>query len=343
MTGTTHESSRARATPMAMPSAGHARPGSRQFRFESEQVGDGLHVLALPYTPTSPVNVFALAGDDGVWLVDAGDSTPESQESLDAQLRALGYGVGDVRAVLVSHRHPDHTGGIQRFAEAGAEVLVHPLDVRQDVRSVTQAWFRRHGMADPPEPIRYPARPPLPAARLLEDGEILRWGSATLEVIHCPGHSPGLVCFLDRARRLLFTSDHLMRRAPTPMLSSGEDGWDPLGAYLASVRKLRGLPVDTVLPGHGRPFGHLDRRVDEVLHAAEARFARVRERLAREPATAFDLVGLEGLEVRSTWATAGSPAARFALTQVLAHLRHLEHLGEVVCRTDGERIVWALA
>ena len=66
--------------------------------------------------------------------------------------------------------------------------------------------------------------------------------------LHMPGHTPGLVCLYERARRLVFSDDHLLERiSPNPLIDLGPDGRDgffrPLVAYLASVPNVLVVPA----------------------------------------------------------------------------------------------------
>ena len=87
--------------------------------------------------------------------------------------------------------------------------------------------------------------------RLLEDGDVIDLGNRKLEALHLPGRSPGGLGFWEEETGSLFTSD---------MLYDGDHGpaWPPDDppAYVASLKRLRALPVSRVYPGH---YGPLDR------------------------------------------------------------------------------------
>ena len=75
-------------------------------------------------------------------------------------------------AILLTHGHYDHTGGISLIQKrTGAPLYAHPGDAPMLRRSIT---------------VHHP----------LEDGEALRLGGLSVKVLHTPGHSPGSVCFL---------------------------------------------------------------------------------------------------------------------------------------------------
>lgn len=98
------------------------------------------------------------------------------------------------------------------------------------------------------------------ATELLEDGNVIGLGGRSLEVLHLPGRTPGSLGLWEAESGSLFTSD---------MLYDGDHGpaWPPDDpqAYVASLKRLRGLPFTRVYPGH---YGPLDRvRALEVIDA----------------------------------------------------------------------------
>ena len=77
-----------------------------------EQVRSGLWSIPVPIpdNPLRYVLVYALDGGDGVALVDAGWNTDEAWQALHDGLAQAGGSIADVRAVVVTHIHPDHFG-----------------------------------------------------------------------------------------------------------------------------------------------------------------------------------------------------------------------------------------
>ena len=87
--------------------------------------------VPIPNNPLRYVLVYALELDSGVALVDAGWPTDDAWEALNAGLVEAGGSIGDVRAVVVTHLHPDHYGLAGRVREAsGAWVGLHPADAK---------------------------------------------------------------------------------------------------------------------------------------------------------------------------------------------------------------------
>lgn len=147
-------------------------------------------------------------GADEVVIVDPGPDDDEHINRL-AQL-------GPIAVVLITHRHGDHTDGIDKLVAAtGARV-----------RAVGSGFLRRLGA-----PLRH--------------GETVEAAGLRIGVMATPGHTADSLCFvLDDA---VLTGDTVLGRGTTVI--DHEDG--SLADYFDSLRRLQGLGARTVLPGHG--------------------------------------------------------------------------------------------
>lgn len=224
-------------------------------------VGDGIHRL------TNGVVNFYLVEDAGaLTLVDAG--APGDWQTLVATLRSIGRSPADVRAVLLTHGHSDHTGFAERArSEAGATVRIHRADVDRATKGTTSKNEAGYG--------RYLLR--LEAYRTLigltrrgglkivpvaevcafEDGETLDVPGRP-RVVHAPGHTAGSCALLFESRNVLITGDALSTRNPLTGRKGPQIAPDGLNQdseqALRSLDLLAPLPADVVLPGHGDPW-----------------------------------------------------------------------------------------
>lgn len=176
-----------------------------------------------------------------------------------AVLIDTGLGVADIRAVverltglpvlvLTTHVHWDHIGGHQFFpefavheAEAGWISEKFPLPL-----AAVKANLLREPCAFPQgfDPGAYRIFQGAPA-RILRDGERVELGGRWLTVLHTPGHSPGHCCFYEPERKYLFSGDLIYEGC----LDAFYPTTDPLD-FMKSVRRVAGLEVERVLPGH---------------------------------------------------------------------------------------------
>jgi glyoxylase-like metal-dependent hydrolase (beta-lactamase superfamily II) len=151
---------------------------------------------------------YFLPGPDGWTVVETGPST--CSEELLAGLAAAGIAREEVRRVLVTHIHLDHSGGLGHVAESlpNAELYAHRagvphlVDPSRLVVSARRAWGAASDrLWGPIVPV------PAPRIHALDGGEALPLAGGTLRVIATPGHARHHLAFLDSATGALMTGD----------------------------------------------------------------------------------------------------------------------------------------
>jgi glyoxylase-like metal-dependent hydrolase (beta-lactamase superfamily II) len=237
-------------------------------------------------------NTYLVGGTDGVIVIDPGPND-------DAHLSSVAAAVADVNvvAVLLTHKHPDHAEAAERCAEMLDTVIAAN------------------------------ARPQRPNDVPVGDGQRVGGGGTFLTAIATPGHSSDHLCFVLEDERILFTGDHILGRGTTVVAYPDGD----MAAYMASLERLRGLPVDRFYPGHGPVIEEPARVVDEYIAHRKEREAQVLDGLAGGPATPEELVARIYTDVDPVL----HPVAAMS---VRAHLAELAQRGRAV--QDGDR--WRL-
>src|SRR5690349_13753408 len=97
---------------------------------EAREVAPGIWKITLPIPfPLRTVNVYAAVGNNSWALVDAGIGVPEARAAFWEGLQRIGLTVDALRAIVLSHDHPDHIGLSGELQEqSGAAVYMHPID-----------------------------------------------------------------------------------------------------------------------------------------------------------------------------------------------------------------------
>lgn len=131
-----------------------------------------------------PHGLSALLVDTGQGLALFDGGLPESAPVIEANIRALGFRLHEVKWIFNSHAHADHAGGIAALArDSGAQVLA----------SFGGAAAMALGGADRDDP-QYgsaPAYPPVRGVRVVHDGQTVRLGNVAVTAHYTPGHTPG--------------------------------------------------------------------------------------------------------------------------------------------------------
>jgi N-acyl homoserine lactone hydrolase len=233
-----------------------------------------LTMLDREFTPPLPIWAWAIEHPEGVIVVDTGETARVMQpghfprwhpyfhlavkfevrpeQEIGPQLRELGIEPGDVRRVVITHMHTDHSGGLEHFPDS--EIMVSSTEMK--VASGTMGRLRGflpNRWPDWFEPTRFETRAEAfgPFDRSLPVTD-----AGDVRILPTPGHTPGHVSVvLDEGEQLvLFAGDTSYDQE---MLVEGAiDGVSPKPKEARdTMRRIRELAADrptVYLPGHDR-------------------------------------------------------------------------------------------
>jgi glyoxylase-like metal-dependent hydrolase (beta-lactamase superfamily II) len=168
-------------------------------------------------------------------VIDPGDDIERVQ-------RVLAQHHLHAKYIVATHAHIDHVGGIEKLQQAtDAGVVMHQADLPLYQNLALQAEW-----------MGVPSPGVANVDQFLQEGDTLRCGALTLEVLHTPGHSPGsLSLHLPGENQRIFSGDTLFQGS-----IGRTDLWGgSLEEILRSIReRLLIFPDQTpVFPGHGAP------------------------------------------------------------------------------------------
>jgi hydroxyacylglutathione hydrolase len=177
-------------------------------------------VLGLnPGMMTGPGTNTYLVGRRDPILVDTGIGLPEYVPLLERDLGERGW--TRPARVILTHRHPDHLGGVAH------------LRARFPGLRVAKMIHRDSNLPEGIEDLR--------------QGQIVAGDGVTLEPIYTPGHASDHLCYYLREEKAVFTGDVVLGGSTTVIPSGDGD----LGDYMASLRRLQALDVKRIYPAHG--------------------------------------------------------------------------------------------
>jgi len=181
-------------------------------------------------------DVYKIKGDGNVYvilkpevvIIDAGDAVDNLHIKNEVEKIVA---LKDVKKVLLTHLHYDHTGNVDLFPNA--EVYASEVAIKNYKKSPRDFFF--HGISSKSDSI-------------LRNAKALGNEVNGLKVVECPGHTRGSVAFLDEKRKLLFSGDTLFRDGVgrTDLPNSLPDDMS------GSVDRLKGLLDEgyRLMPGH---------------------------------------------------------------------------------------------
>ena len=313
----------------------------------AKEILSGLYQLKVPI-PNNPIGhvlPYLIPGDDGYTLVDSGWNTPEAFAALEAELKEVSVSFDQIKRLLITHVHPDHYGLAGKIKEVcGAEVIVHQRErdfIRSRYRQPGQLlermanWLIENGVPEDEMPDMQQSSMPARAFVVPVDPDTVLWGGETLdfgvyrfEVFWTPGHSPGHICFYERAQRVLLTGDHVLPTVtPNVSLHPQQQG-NPLGDYLASLERLMPLEVEEVLPAHEYSFPDLQGRLREIADHHDTRLDEMLAIVGDDGATAYDVASAI-IWTTGTFDSFSHWTRRAAISETLAHLEYMVYQGRL--------------
>ncbi len=166
---------------------------------------------------------------DGLILIDVGYE--ETADIVCESLNTLGYDVKDVKIILLSHGHYDHSDGVPKIVkQSGAKVYLFREDVKYLKGFLPDVYFR--------------------------DGDVIRLGNTEIKVLHTPGHTEGVASFFWNVEEngKIFRAGMFGGAGVNQLKKGFLDKYDCSYRlrwhFLQSIQRLRGETVDLFVGNH---------------------------------------------------------------------------------------------
>lgn len=268
---------------------------------ECHDIAPGVRRLTAPNPGpmTGPGTNTYILGDDEIVVLDPGVDDKAHLSAIVAEAP------GPISQVLVTHKHPDHTGGAAELsAMTGAPVLGEATPLA--------------GVYDPDFALD----------DTLTHGQIMTCGGYRLEAVYTPGHTPDHLCFLLREQGLLFAGDAVMADVTVVIIPPDGD----MRTYFDTLETLQHVPMSAIAPAHGRVLDEPVAEVEHIITHRAEREAQVLNQLAEDSGSTAELAQRIYPEVPES-------LRGMAQAQLAAHLFKLEADG-CVHRIGDQR--WTL-
>ncbi|HEX7034866.1 MAG TPA: subclass B3 metallo-beta-lactamase [Pseudomonadales bacterium] len=214
---------------------------------EPFEIVDGIY-----YVGTRGLAAYLVTSDAGHVLIDG--TLPDAAAQIERNVERLGFRLSDVKILLNSHAHFDHSGGLAELKRrSGAQLFAHAADV-----AALEGGF--YLGSEEREDWR---TPPVEVDRALQDGDVVALGGRELVLHHMPGHTPGCSSWGTTARhgderyRVLFFCSATVaanRLVGPPQYPGIADD------YRRTFERARSLRVDIPLAAHPEFFDLLEKR-----------------------------------------------------------------------------------
>jgi metallo-beta-lactamase class B len=234
---------RAQTTPPAPPAAKQSsHPESWNTPTEPFHLIDNVY-----YVGTRGLASYLFKTRDGLILLDG--ALPESAPLIEAHIQKLGFKLSDVKILLNSHAHYDHSGGLAQLKkDTGARLYAMDGDV-----SALEGGFYLGS-----ENEKDKSAPPVKVDKVLKDGDTVSLGGVTLKAHLTPGHTRGCTSWGQTVNHqgkpyelLVFCSATVAANRITPPLQYP----GIVEAYRKTFAKAKAMKVDIFLAPHPEFFG----------------------------------------------------------------------------------------
>lgn len=198
------------------------------------------------------MNVYLIEDEGGMTMFDAGIS------DMTKRLRKAAAPYGGIKRIVLGHSHPDHRGVAKKFSEEGVPIYCHGEEVADAESDGGMHYFRfsrlplRPGRFAMPLLLKIWDGGPLDIEATVSEGDSI----AGFEVVHLPGHAPGLIGLYRESDGLVLGSDTIYTVDPLTGFSGRPrvplDGFNlDTEVAKASILKLSAIAPKKIWGGHG--------------------------------------------------------------------------------------------
>ncbi|MHA1902869.1 MAG: MBL fold metallo-hydrolase [Candidatus Thorarchaeota archaeon] len=260
------------------------------------------------------VNCYIIEGEP-LTIVDTGVKSEKSLEGLGDGLQKLGYEIGDIEQILVTHGHVDHFGLASTIVREAKSKTGNTIPVRINTNDKDRIrdydLFIKRRMTSYVKIIEVSGvpqedAPPMSGEMMaryfnqfgdsvanvksFDDNALLETGIGTLKVVWVPGHSLGSSCFVSEDKKLLFSGDHILGDiSSNPSLDYDIADRISMLVYFESLKRMKEYDGYLTLPGHRESMVDLNSRIVDLERDYDSKFVSAEEKLGSIPKSMYSL------------------------------------------------------
>lgn len=200
------------------------------------------------YVGTKNLSSILITSDFGHVLLDGG--LPQSAPLIAANIESLGFKLQDIKAILVSHAHFDHAGGISQLQRlSGAQVFAR--------RPANEALLSGKLTRDDPQfGVKGSSFEPVKNVWVVQDDQLLGIGSIRLRAVGTPGHTPGSTtwtwesCDAGKCLNMVYADSLTPVSAPKFRFTAKQGDTSAADRFAASIDAIARLKCDVLITPH---------------------------------------------------------------------------------------------
>ncbi|MFW9974564.1 MAG: MBL fold metallo-hydrolase [Candidatus Thorarchaeota archaeon] len=276
---------------------------------------EGVSRIEIPTPfPVGSVNCYVIEGSP-LTLIDTGPKNSKSLATIQKELHARSYSLGDIEQILLTHGHTDHIGLAAKFVAERAQTHDKPTEVwihQKDAMAVVnydryadlylefyEELITSSGVPQKELPTLPPKRlleyfksllDPVPTALSFNDGAIFKTGIGEVTAVWVPGHSSGSACYVCDEQKIIFSGDFILGDiSSNPSISFDRSEKIGMITYLESLNRLSSRESYVALPGHREPILDIKSRIKVLRAEYDDKLRNAANSLTNTPQTVYDI------------------------------------------------------
>jgi len=292
--------------------------------------------------PVGMVNTYLLT--DPLTLIDTGPKGEDARNILESSLQSLGYELGDIERIVLTHSHVDHFGLASEIrAESSADIYAP----KQDKPSIEQ--FRELIEKGEPSIMKRIQRLGFPddvTKRIsqyhkiimsageevdidfeLTEGSTLKFSDGVLKVLATPAHTAGSISLCEEGNRI-FSGDAILQDPMGEGVFSLTEPVPGVATQLEGLKKLLNIGVHIIYPGHGEPITRDSKRI------ISQRIESIEQLIAEIPQMLTEWMTPREISIQ-VFGDLKLMFVPYAINEVMNVCSYLLSRGEIMMREEG--------